>query len=51
MTNLIAALNPVALSFGGLEIRWYGVIIAAGILFAMALATKEGAEKRTGSGL
>lgn len=48
MTNLIAALNPVALSFGGLEIRWYGVIIAAGILVAMALATKE-AEKRTGS--
>lgn len=45
MTNLIAALNPVALSFGGLEIRWYGVIIAAGILVAMALATKE-AEKK-----
>ena len=45
MTNLIAALNPVALSFGGLEIRWYGVIIAAGILVAMTLATKE-AEKK-----
>lgn len=45
MNNLIAALNPVALSFGGVEIRWYGVIIAAGILIAMTLATKE-AEKK-----
>ena len=48
MTNLIAALNPVALSFGGLEIRWYGVIIAAGILVAMALATKEAEKKGLG---
>ena len=45
MNNLIAALNPVALSFGGLEIRWYGVIIAAGILIAMTLATKEADKK------
>ncbi|MFY9902799.1 MAG: prolipoprotein diacylglyceryl transferase, partial [Trichococcus sp.] len=45
MINLIAALNPVALSFGGLEIRWYGVIIAIGILIAMTLATKEAENK------
>jgi len=49
MNNLIAALNPVALSFGGLEIRWYGVIIALGILIAMTLATKESARKGLGS--
>lgn len=49
MNNLIAALNPVALSFGGLEIRWYGVIIALGILIAMTLATKESERKGLGS--
>ena len=45
MNNLVAALNPIALSFGGLEIRWYGVIIAIGILIAMTLASKEAARK------
>lgn len=45
MNNLVAALNPIALSFGGLEIRWYGVIIAVGILIAMTLASKEAARK------
>lgn len=45
MNILVAALNPIALSFGGLEIRWYGVIIAVGILLAMTLASKEAARK------
>lgn len=45
MNNLVAALNPIALSFGGLEIRWYGVIIAVGILIAMTLASQEAARK------
>lgn len=45
MTNLIAALNPVALSFGGLEIRWYGVIIAAGDTCCHGIGYERGREK------
>ncbi|WP_262316664.1 prolipoprotein diacylglyceryl transferase [Lacticaseibacillus parakribbianus] len=35
------ALNPIALRLGGLEVHWYGVIIAAGVLLAAYLAMQE----------
>ncbi|MBR5495998.1 MAG: prolipoprotein diacylglyceryl transferase, partial [Oscillospiraceae bacterium] len=33
--NLEFALNPVAFSIGGFEVRWYGVIIAIGLVLAL----------------
>ncbi|MCI1985227.1 MAG: prolipoprotein diacylglyceryl transferase [Lactobacillus sp.] len=38
---MLGALNPIALSIGGLEIHWYGVIIACGVLLAVWLAMRE----------
>ncbi|MFD1429777.1 prolipoprotein diacylglyceryl transferase [Lacticaseibacillus mingshuiensis] len=38
---MIGALNPIALHLGGLEIHWYGVIIAMAVLIAVTLAMKE----------
>ncbi|MFD0896442.1 prolipoprotein diacylglyceryl transferase [Loigolactobacillus binensis] len=42
---MIAALNPIALRLGPLEIHWYGVIIATGVVLAVVLAMRE-AERR-----
>lgn len=36
-----AALNPIALRLGALEIHWYGVIIASGVILAVYLAVQE----------
>ncbi|MDT3391053.1 MAG: prolipoprotein diacylglyceryl transferase [Bacillota bacterium] len=44
-TPLIAALNPIALRLGPLEVHWYGVIIATGVVLAVILAMRE-AERR-----
>lgn len=38
---LLGVLNPIAWQFGGLEIHWYGIIIACGVLLATYLAVKE----------
>lgn len=40
MLNLMA-INPVAFSLGPLEIRWYGIIIATGIVLAFLVVQKE----------
>lgn len=42
---MLAALNPIALSIGGLEIHWYGIIIACGVLLAVWLAMKEAVQR------
>lgn len=42
---MVAALNPIALRLGPLEIHWYGVIIATGVVLAVILAMRE-AERR-----
>ncbi|SES18283.1 prolipoprotein diacylglyceryl transferase [Psychrobacillus sp. OK032] len=39
--NLLQAIDPVAFSLGSLEVRWYGVIIAFGIIVAFLVAQKE----------
>lgn len=42
MTELFAAIDPVAISIGGIEIAWYGIIIGIGMIIAMYMATNEG---------
>ncbi|WP_334332362.1 prolipoprotein diacylglyceryl transferase [Companilactobacillus sp. HBUAS59544] len=37
----LLALNPIALQLGGLEIHWYGVIIAMGALIGVIMAMRE----------
>ena len=52
MTNLVTfpglglsfEINRVAFSIGGLNIYWYGVLIAVGIVLAMAFALRHGVE-------
>ncbi|BDR57957.1 prolipoprotein diacylglyceryl transferase [Xylocopilactobacillus apicola] len=43
--NLLT-LNPIFVNFFGIEIRWYGVIITAGIVVAFLMSLREG--KRRG---
>lgn len=38
---LSAALNPIAVNLGPLEVHWYGVIIASGVILAVILAIRE----------
>ncbi len=45
MDLVLGALNPIALKFGPFEIRWYGVIIACGVILAAALSVKEGQKR------
>lgn len=40
------ALNPIAFSFGPFHVRWYGIIIATGILLATYMAIKEGQRRQ-----
>ena len=43
MSNL-AYIDPIAFHLGPVEVRWYGIIIAAGILLGYFIA-QEGAKK------
>lgn len=45
MNNLLLTINPVAARFLGIEVRWYGIIIATGVLLAVVMAMVE-AKKR-----
>lgn len=38
----MAALNPIAVQFGSLQVHWYGVIIATGVVIALILSVREG---------
>lgn len=45
MTNYgttVAALNPIAFRLGPIEVHWYGVIIATGVVIALVLSVREG---------
>ncbi|KRN02438.1 prolipoprotein diacylglyceryl transferase [Levilactobacillus senmaizukei DSM 21775 = NBRC 103853] len=39
---IIAALNPIAVHLGPIQVHWYGVIIATGVIIAVLLAVREG---------
>lgn len=41
MNLLLGAINPIAFSLGGLEVHWYGVIIASAVLLAIFMSTHE----------
>lgn len=41
MNLLLEAINPIAISIGPIAIRWYGVIIAFGIVLAFIVAQRE----------
>ncbi|PWF99431.1 prolipoprotein diacylglyceryl transferase [Levilactobacillus bambusae] len=36
------ALNPIAFNLGPIQVHWYGIIIACGVVLAVLLATREG---------
>ncbi|MDT6980101.1 prolipoprotein diacylglyceryl transferase [Levilactobacillus zymae] len=42
VTPFLAALNPIAMHLGPLQVHWYGVIIASGVILAVLLAVREG---------
>ncbi len=47
MNNLLlSALNPIAFNLGPIQVHWYGIIIATGVILAVTLAVQEG--KRQG---
>lgn len=43
--SLLQVINPVAFEIGGLQVRWYGIIIATAIYLAATLADKEATRK------
>ena len=43
---LLSALNPIAFNLGPIQVHWYGIIIATGVILAVTLAVQEG--KRQG---
>ncbi|MEK4080152.1 prolipoprotein diacylglyceryl transferase [Solibacillus sp. FSL W7-1436] len=45
MNLLLLTINPIAFSIGSIDIRWYGILIASGILLGYIVANKE-ADKR-----
>ncbi|KRL63888.1 prolipoprotein diacylglyceryl transferase [Lactobacillus psittaci] len=43
--NLLA-LNPIAFHFGNLQVRWYGILMATGVLLATLMAIQEGKKRQ-----
>jgi len=41
MSFLLGAIDPIAISIGPIDVRWYGVIIACGIVLAFLVAQRE----------
>lgn len=41
MNSVFASIDPIAFSLGPLEVRWYGVIIATGIVIGYLIAQRE----------
>ncbi|MFX3673839.1 MAG: prolipoprotein diacylglyceryl transferase [Paenisporosarcina sp.] len=41
MNFLLEAIDPIAFSLGPIDVRWYGVIIASGIVLAFLVAQRE----------
>ncbi|EMG27755.1 prolipoprotein diacylglyceryl transferase [Listeria fleischmannii 1991] len=45
MENQITPLNPVAIQIGNFSIKWYGIIIALGVVVALLLALREATKR------
>ena len=45
MAHFLGIIDPVAIRLGGLEIRWYGIIIGLAIFLAVTFANKEALRK------
>ncbi len=43
---MAAAINPVAFQLGGLSLKWYGLLMAAGVVVAAWLAIAEGQKRQ-----
>ena len=43
--EMALTINPIAFEIGGLQVRWYGIIIAFGIYLATTLADREATKK------
>ena len=43
---ILGALNPIAFSFGGIQVHWYGIIIASAVVIATLLAVREAKRRR-----
>lgn len=43
---MAAAINPVAFQLGGLSLKWYGLLMAAGVVVAAWLAISEGQKRQ-----
>ncbi|WP_088815770.1 MULTISPECIES: prolipoprotein diacylglyceryl transferase [Listeria] len=46
MENQITPLDPVAIQLGNFSIKWYGIIIALGVVVALLLALREATKRR-----
>lgn len=46
MEFILEALNPIAFSFGGIQVHWYGIIIASAVVIATLLAVREAKRRR-----
>ncbi|WP_251547431.1 prolipoprotein diacylglyceryl transferase [Limosilactobacillus caecicola] len=42
MVSKTLALNPIAFHLGPIQVHWYGVIIATGVILALILSVREG---------
>ena len=44
----IKPIDPIAISLGSIDIRWYGIIIGCGLILALVLAMREGNRRGLG---
>ena len=40
------ALNPVAFNLGPIQVKWYGILMATGVLVATLMAINEGKKRQ-----
>lgn len=45
MESVLLAIDPVAISIGPISVRWYGIIIATGIVLAYLIGQKEAVKR------
>ncbi|SOC17004.1 phosphatidylglycerol:prolipoprotein diacylglycerol transferase [Ureibacillus xyleni] len=45
MENILLAIDPVAFSFGPIKVRWYGILIALGIVLAYFIGQREAVKR------